>query len=147
MHSSWIALVVSTLSLVTAGATAGADSADILRHYQAEYKASTLNRLHSSCGETNIAVRRSWYVDQLYGCLALRDCVLTCMYRDNLNETERAQYIDAVKCLRAKPAITPQSVAAGALNRMDDFTVQHVNQTLFIHFSVSLSPGYPSPAI
>lgn len=137
-------MIVSTLSLVTADAAAGADHVDLLRHYQVEYKASTLNRLHSSCGESNIAVRRSWYVDRLCRFLALSDCVLMCMYRDNLNETERAQYIDAVKCLRAKPAITPQSVAAGAVNRMDDFTVQHVNQTLFMHASVSPSPGYAS---
>ena len=65
--------------------------------------------------------------------------MLTYTYRDNLNNTERAQYIDAIKCLRAKPALTPESIAAGAVNRMDDFTVQHMNQTLFIHFSVGTS--------
>ena len=63
------------------------------------------------------------------------------MDRDNLNNTERAQYIDAVKCLRSLPAITPPFIAAGARNRIDDFTVSHVNQTLFIHFSVGPSPN------
>ena len=57
--------------------------------------------------------------------------------RDSLTNTERSQYIDAIKCLRAKPALTDRLVTPGAINRMDDFTLQHVNQTLFIHFSVS----------
>lgn len=60
------------------------------------------------------------------------------IHRVNLSLGERHEYIDAVKCLMRKPAKTPMSFAPGARNRMDDFTASHVNQTLFIHFSVSL---------
>ena len=50
---------------------------------------------------------------------------------------ERKEYIDAVKCLREKPPLTPLLFAPGVRNRVDDFVASHVNQTLFIHFSVS----------
>lgn len=56
--------------------------------------------------------------------------------RDDLSLDERKTYIDAVKCLQNKKPVTPKSIAPGARNRLDDFTVTHVNQTLFIHFSV-----------
>ncbi|KAI1750880.1 hypothetical protein F4782DRAFT_531917 [Xylaria castorea] len=66
------------------------------------------------CSPKNVRVRKSWYA---------------------LSLGERKHYIDAVKCFRKKPARTPLSFAPGARNRMDDFTVSHVNQTLYIHDS------------
>ena len=43
------------------------------------------------------------------------------VYRSALTRPERKNYIDAVKCLSKKPALTPASVSAGARSRFDDF--------------------------
>ncbi|KAJ3543058.1 hypothetical protein NM208_g3782 [Fusarium decemcellulare] len=66
----------------------------------------------------------------------------TRMFVVKLGLRERREYIEAVKCLRQKPAKTPTSFASGVRNRMDDFTASHVNQTLFIHFSGWLLPWH-----
>ena len=58
------------------------------------------------------------------------------MSREHLDASERKSYIDAVKCLRSRPPVTPKSVAPGVFHRMDDFTYQHILQTVNIHFSV-----------
>jgi tyrosinase len=59
------------------------------------------------------------------------------LYRSALTKPERKNYIDAVKCLNKKPALTPASVAAGAKSRFDDFVVTHVIQTYWVHGTVS----------
>jgi len=61
------------------------------------------------------------------------------MNRDDLDEKTRLDYIRAVKCLAAKPALTDKTLAPGAVNRLDDLTYIHINQTNIIH-SVSF-PG------
>ncbi|KAH8157830.1 hypothetical protein CIB48_g10414, partial [Xylaria polymorpha] len=58
-----------------------------------------------------------------------------------LSLQERKEYIDAVKCIRGKPAQTSLSFAPGVRNRVDDFAASHVNQTLFIHFSIDTWSG------
>ncbi|KAJ8118157.1 hypothetical protein OPT61_g814 [Boeremia exigua] len=65
-----------------------------------------------TCTLKNVAVRREW---------------------STLLRSEKLNYIDAVKCLHAKPALTPSSIAAGAKNRFDDFVVTHVLQTYSVH--------------
>lgn len=59
------------------------------------------------------------------------------VYRGSLTNSERLDYIDAVKCLQATPARTPASVASGAKTRFDDFVATHINQTLTIHYTGS----------
>ena len=61
------------------------------------------------------------------------------VYRSALTRPERKNYIDAVKCLSKKPALTPASVSAGARSRFDDFVVTHVIQTYWVHGTVSSS--------
>jgi len=58
------------------------------------------------------------------------------MHRSSLNNTERTNYITAVKCLAAKPPKYSASVAPGAKSRYDDFVVTHIQQTLSIHGTV-----------
>lgn len=48
----------------------------------------------------------------------------------------RADYIRAVHCLAAKPPLMDKRLAPGAVNRLDDFTYIHINQTNIIHQSV-----------
>lgn len=78
--------------------------------------------------------------------------------RDDIDDATRRDYIRAVKCLAEKPAQTDKKLAPGAVNRLDDFTYIHINQTNIIHGSVCFllkiafswlgtnnSPGLPSP--
>ncbi|CAH0045811.1 unnamed protein product [Clonostachys solani] len=98
-----------------------------------EIKADVLQSLHqreetmrkrgeqASCNARNIVFRRE------YG---------------SLSKQERLNYIEAVKCLQKLPTRTPQSVAAGAKSRFDDFVVVHIQQTLDIHFSGVFQPWH-----
>jgi tyrosinase len=56
-----------------------------------------------------------------------------------LTKPERRNYIDAIKCLHSKPALTPAGVAPGAKSRFDDFVVTHVLQTYSVHATVRLT--------
>jgi len=53
----------------------------------------------------------------------------------DLTKKERKSYIDAVKCLQAKPARYPSDVAPGAKSRFDDYVATHINQTNTIHYT------------
>ncbi|RAR08504.1 Di-copper centre-containing protein [Stemphylium lycopersici] len=64
------------------------------------------------CTLENVAVRKEWAL---------------------LTTPERRNYIDAIKCLHSKPALTPAAVAPGARSRFDDFVVTHVLQTYSVH--------------
>jgi tyrosinase len=55
--------------------------------------------------------------------------------RGDLTKKERKSYIDAVKCLQAKPARYPSDVAPGAKSRFDDYVATHINQTNTIHYT------------
>lgn len=59
--------------------------------------------------------------------------------RSALSKHEKLNYIDAVKCLHAKPALTPSAIAGGAKSRFDDFIVTHVKQTKWVHGTVRLA--------
>lgn len=62
--------------------------------------------------------------------------------RRHLSKQEKSAYINAVKCLQAKPAITPTSIAPGVVSRYEDFVTTHILQTLSIHFVVSIIDMY-----
>ncbi|KAF5311053.1 hypothetical protein D9619_008149 [Psilocybe cf. subviscida] len=51
-----------------------------------------------------------------------------------LSKKAQKNYLDAVQCILAKPAITPSKVAPGAVARYDDFIVTHILQTYSIHY-------------
>lgn len=57
---------------------------------------------------------------------------------ENLSGPERIEYSSALLCLMKLPAKTPAALAPGVKSRYDDFVGTHVNQTLSIHFTVSL---------
>ncbi|KAK4186436.1 hypothetical protein QBC35DRAFT_524284 [Podospora australis] len=51
-----------------------------------------------------------------------------------LTTTEKAGYISAVKCILAKPALTPPFPDSGVLSRYDDLVYTHIQQTMNIHY-------------
>ncbi|KAI0838701.1 Di-copper centre-containing protein [Hypoxylon sp. FL0890] len=81
------------------------------------YRANILASLGTDgCTRNTMRIRRSW---------------------DNIDDATRSDYVRAVKCLAAKPATVDKSIAPGAVNRLDDFTWIHDNQTNRIHISGS----------
>jgi hypothetical protein len=91
------------------------------------------------CTLKNVAVRREWYVLTLFAPKV--HSVNRCIFRSMLTKPERRNYIDAIKCLHSKPALTPAAVASGARSRFDDFVVTHVLQTYSVHATVGLKFG------
>ncbi|RGP60415.1 tyrosinase [Fusarium longipes] len=68
----------------------------------------------STCNWSNVRVRREW---------------------NTLSKKDKKSYIDAVKCLQSKPAKGPESFAAGAKTRFDDWVSVHLNSTSNIHYT------------
>src|ERR1700737_5662618 len=58
--------------------------------------------------------------------------------RSTLTAAERIAYTNAVLCFQNKSAQTPTSLVPGARSRFDDFVGTHINQTLNIHYTVSI---------
>ncbi|KAI0891457.1 Di-copper centre-containing protein [Annulohypoxylon nitens] len=92
------------------------------RKFQFTYQRNIRRSLGAgACTNTNITVRKSW---------------------DETDDVTRADYIRAVHCLAAKPPLTDKRLAPGAVNRLDDFTYIHINQTNIIHQSGYLLPWH-----
>jgi tyrosinase len=53
----------------------------------------------------------------------------------SLNTTEKEEYINAVLCLYYKASKLPEGQVPGAINRRDDFTAVHINQTFGVHLN------------
>ena len=70
---------------------------------------------YGSCNSGNAAVRKEWL---------------------SLSDDEKTAYTDAVKCLMELPSISGEGIP-GAKSRFDDFVGVHINQTPFIHATVS----------
>lgn len=64
------------------------------------------------------------------------------LLRRTLASQDKKSFIDAVKCVRAKPSLYPPGAVPGSKSLYDDFIAVHLNQTLFIHLTVS-SPIHP----
>ena len=96
-----------------------------------------LNASQSGCTSANIAVRREWYVLSLPLPLTL----LT-IPRSTLPTTQKLSYINAVKCLRRLPPLSPPSFAPGARSRFDDYQAVHINNTFLIHFNGRFLPWH-----
>ncbi|KAI1207613.1 Di-copper centre-containing protein [Annulohypoxylon truncatum] len=92
------------------------------RKFQLTYQKNIRRSLGAgNCTNSNIAVRKSW---------------------DEIDNATRVDYIRAVHCLAAKPPLMDMRLAPGAVNRLDDFTYIHINQTNFIHQSGYLLPWH-----
>ncbi|KAI2463638.1 Di-copper centre-containing protein [Annulohypoxylon bovei var. microspora] len=84
---------------------------------ESQYRTNIRNSLGvDGCTEKTIRIRKSW---------------------DDLDAATRTDYVRAVKCLASKPATVDKALAPGAVNRLDDFTYIHDNQTNLIHISGS----------
>ncbi|OGM46102.1 hypothetical protein ABOM_005685 [Aspergillus bombycis] len=59
-----------------------------------------------------------------------------------LEYAERKDYIDAIWCLRDRPAILPNAEFPGVFDRWDDFVATHINYTNKIHFNGILLPWH-----
>lgn len=58
------------------------------------------------------------------------------MYRRTLNDTEKADYISAVRCLQSRPAFEPRTISA-IQTRFDDFQALHIQLADRVHLTVS----------
>ena len=58
------------------------------------------------------------------------------MHRRTLNDTEKADYINAVKCLQSRPAFEPRAISA-IQSRFDDFQALHIQVADRVHLTVS----------
>ncbi|KAI1136458.1 Di-copper centre-containing protein [Hypoxylon sp. FL0543] len=92
------------------------------RRFQHTYQKNIRASLGTQgCTNKNIAVRKSW---------------------DALDDVTRTDYLRAVNCLAARPPLMNTTLAPGAVNRLDDFTYIHINQTNIIHESGYLLPWH-----
>ena len=64
------------------------------------------------------------------------DINLFAMYRRTLNDTEKNDYISAVKCLQSRPAFEPRAISA-IQSRFDDFQALHIQVADRVHLTVS----------
>jgi tyrosinase len=93
-------------------------------------------------GETNhkckdLLQRREWY-DLLIELASFR--LLTVCDRRKLNNTEKANYIKAVKCLQARPPLH-QNIAA-VRTRFDEFQALHINVADRVHTTVNFATAF-----
>jgi hypothetical protein len=64
------------------------------------------------------------------------DINLFAIYRRTLNDTEKTDYISAVKCLQSRPAFEPRAISA-IQSRFDDFQALHIEVADRVHLTVS----------
>lgn len=62
-------------------------------------------------------------------------------WRD-LSPDDKSSYLDAVQCIRTKPALTPPFNGTGVLSRYDDLVYTHIQQTLSIHYVGQFLPWH-----
>ena len=66
--------------------------------------------------------------------------------RGSLPPQSRKDYVEAVKCLSSKPALSALSDVPGARSRFDDFQATHIIQAPSVHYTVRPSdPRYLWP--
>ena len=63
------------------------------------------------------------------------------IYRRTLNDTEKNDYISAVKCLQSRPAFEPRAISA-IQSRFDDFQALHIQVADRVHLTVSINKFY-----
>lgn len=80
----------------------------------ANVKARMAKSRGCSCNSKTLKVRQEWRT---------------------LSAPQKKNFIEAVKCVRAKPSLYPPGVVPGSKSLYDDFVAVHLNQTLFIHLT------------
>ena len=58
------------------------------------------------------------------------------MHRRTLNDTEKIDYISAVRCLQSRPAFELRAISA-IQSRFDDFQAVHIQLADRVHLTVS----------
>ncbi|KAI0386718.1 Di-copper centre-containing protein [Hypomontagnella monticulosa] len=112
-----IASLAPVISATCRGNSSGIPKPADFKKLESQYQKNIRATLGiDGCTKDTIRIRRSW---------------------DDIDVASRNDYIRAVKCLAAKPARVDKSLAPGAVNRLDDFTYIHINQTNKIHISGS----------
>ncbi|KAI0179204.1 Di-copper centre-containing protein [Hypoxylon sp. FL1284] len=110
-------LLMAPLALSCRGNYSGIPKPADFNKLESQYRTNILTTLGTDgCTDKTIRIRKSW---------------------DDIDAATRQDYIRAVKCLASKPALTDKSLASGIVNRLDDFTYIHINQTNTIHISGS----------
>ena len=89
----------------------------------------------SSLPCNNLLQRREWYVSHPLSFNL--DINLSAINRRTLNDTEKTDYINAVKCLQSRPAFEPRSISA-IQSRFDDFQALHIQVADRVHLTVSI---------
>ncbi|KAE8353189.1 hypothetical protein BDV28DRAFT_165125 [Aspergillus coremiiformis] len=59
-----------------------------------------------------------------------------------LDNLQRREYIDAIRCLRKRPSVLPNEEFPGVRDRLDDFIATHINYTNTIHNNGLLLPWH-----
>ncbi|KAI1778390.1 Di-copper centre-containing protein [Hypoxylon cercidicola] len=121
--STGLSLIVQlALSASYHGNISGIPKPADFRKLEKQYKTNIRATLGiDGCTNKTIRIRKSW---------------------DDLDAATRDDYVRAVKCMASKPAIVDKTLAPGAVNRLDDFTYIHINQTNTIHISGSFLPWH-----
>lgn len=110
-----------------------------------------------TCTKDKLMVRKEWYDKKskfpspsplsLPGAPYLppndADRLFVVDFRGDISKEQRKAWIDAFQCLLKSPSKLDPKQFPGAHSRYDDFVVVHMNQTLSIHGTVSIS-SYPS---
>ncbi|KAL8708999.1 MAG: hypothetical protein Q9220_006208 [cf. Caloplaca sp. 1 TL-2023] len=116
-----VALALAVGSVVVGAASSESDiqadaSAQILKwQTQAQHNiVKTIKSRSSGCTLQRLAYRQEW---------------------GTLSPRARRDYIDAVHCLRQKPARSDKTAVPGARSRYDDWLATHIINTLKVHFS------------
>lgn len=63
-----------------------------------------------------------------------------------LTTAQKKNFISAIKCIQTKRSLFPAGQVPGSKGLFEDFAAVHINQTLFIHYSVSCIPSALSAA-
>lgn len=91
----------------------GVSMEDLARKQQTRHQ-------RGGCTAQNVRVRRNWR---------------------EFSRREKKDWISSVLCLQGQRPRTPSPKAPGARTRYDDFVATHINQTMYIHYSVRGIPA------
>ncbi|KAI1129745.1 Di-copper centre-containing protein [Nemania abortiva] len=78
-----------------------------------QYIENKINNYGGTCNSSSIVRRQEW---------------------GSMSKQSRLEYINAVKCLQAKPPRFSKEAAPGVRSRFDDFAATHIQQTPYVHF-------------
>ena len=107
-----------------------------IRLWQKQYNhniETALSNRTSGCTPDKIVYRQECFI-YLAGIQCRETTYKT--HRGSLSKSARVEYIEAVKCIRKKPAKSSLKDVPGARNRFDDFVATHIVATPYVHKDV-----------